>query len=157
MFLPPRYDGGTARRRAVCAALLLPVLGQETPPSAGQEVAVNLATGRVLITVVKDAILIATVENPIEAGTRPPAPVELDSSRVGIILGPVDWFSPSSQLQIANLDKELPHLKARTAAAPAPLRIWGRRRAAIKRRISKPPGKDLESGSTWWPRDYGPE
>ena len=103
-----------------CAALLLPVLGQETPPSAGQEVAVNLATGRVLITVVKDAILIATVENPIEAGTRPPAPVELDSSRVGIILGPVDWFSPSSQLQIANLDKELPHLKARTAAAPAP-------------------------------------
>ena len=82
---------------AVCAALPLPVLGQETPPSAGQEVAANLATGRVVITVVKDAILIATVENPIEAGTRPPAPVELDSSRVGIILGPVDWFSPSSQ------------------------------------------------------------
>ncbi|HWF40128.1 MAG TPA: hypothetical protein VG322_16505 [Candidatus Acidoferrales bacterium] len=106
---------------AVCAALLLPALAQETPSSAGQEVATNLATGRVLITVVKDAILIATVENPIEAGTRPPTPVELDSTRAGIILGPVDWFSPSTQLQIANLDKELPHLKARTAApAPAP-------------------------------------
>ena len=105
---------------AVCVAPFLSATGQESPQSIGQEVAVNLATGRVLITVVKDGILIATVENPIEAGTRPPAPVELDSSRVGIILGPVDWFSPSTQLQIANLDKELPHLKARTAAAPAP-------------------------------------
>jgi hypothetical protein len=97
---------------ALLFAVLLPSFAQQ-PQSTGQEVVANLAAGRVLITIVKDAILIATVENPIEAETRPPAPVEIDSSRVGIILGPVDWFSPSSQLEIARLDKELPHLKAR--------------------------------------------
>jgi hypothetical protein len=66
----------------------------------------------VVIAVVKDAILIGTVENPIEAGTRPPIPVETASSRAGIILGPVDWFSPTSQQDVARLDRELPHLKA---------------------------------------------
>lgn len=101
----------------LCVALFAPA-AQETSQSGGQEVATNLATGHVLITVVKDAILIATVEDPIEAGTRPPTPVALESSRVGIILGPVDWFSPSSQLQIVNFDKELPHLKARTSVPP---------------------------------------
>lgn len=109
---------GVLATGVLCVAFFVPAAAQENPQSAGQEVATNLATGRVLITVVKDAILIATVEDPIEAGTRPPTPVELDSSRIGIILGPVDWFSPSTQLQIVNFDKELPHLKARTAAPP---------------------------------------
>ena len=86
--------------------------GQETPQKAGQELVANLAAGRVVIAVVKDAILIGTIENPIEAETRPPAPVEIESSRVGIILGPIDWFSPSSQQEVARLGKELPHLKA---------------------------------------------
>ena len=35
----------------------------------------------------------------------------MNSSAAGIILGPVDWFSPSTQQDIARLDKELPHLK----------------------------------------------
>src|ERR1700690_4082521 len=86
--------------------------GQETPQKAGQELVANLAAGRVVIAVVKDAILIGTVENPIEAETRTPAPVEIETSRVGIILGAIDWFSPSSQQQVARLDKELPHLRA---------------------------------------------
>ena len=97
-----------------CAVAVCPSLAQDaTPPSQGQELVASLAAGRVVIAVLKDAILIATVENPIEAETRPPAPVEIDSSRVGIILGPVDWFSPTSQQDLARLDKELPHLKAR--------------------------------------------
>jgi hypothetical protein len=64
---------------------------QQPPPQAnGQELVANLAAGRVIIAVVKDAILIATIENPIEADTRPPAPVEIESSRAGILLGPID-------------------------------------------------------------------
>jgi len=93
---------------------------QETPQAPGQELVANLAAGRVLIAVVKDAILVATVENPIEAETRPPVPVQLDSSRVGILLGPVDWFSPSTQQDVARLDKELPHLKTRLVTTAAP-------------------------------------
>lgn len=91
-----------------------PALPQSQPSeTSGQEVVANLAAGRVLIAVVKDAILIATVENPIEAQTRPPAPVLIDTSRVGILLGPVEWFSPPSQQEIARLDRELPRLKTR--------------------------------------------
>ncbi len=85
---------------------------QENSQQAGQELVADLAAGRVVIAVVKDAILIGSVENPIEAETRPPAPVEIESSRVGIILGALDWFSPSSRREVARLNRELPHLKA---------------------------------------------
>ena len=101
------------------AALSLAVIclcgtsAQEPTQSPGQEIVANLAAGRVVIAVVKDAILIGTIENPIEAETRPPAPVQIDSDRIGIILGSVEWFSPSSQQDIARLDRELPHLQTR--------------------------------------------
>jgi hypothetical protein len=114
-----KYPFRVALIAGTTAALLLIAVSfpscsaQQAPQAPGQEVVANLAAGRVVIAVVKDAILIATVENPIEAETRPPAPVEIDSSRVGIILGPVDWFSPSTQQDIARLDRELPHLKTR--------------------------------------------
>ena len=48
---------------------------QDQPGTPSEETVANLAAGRVIIAVVKDAILIATVENPIEAETRPPTPV----------------------------------------------------------------------------------
>ena len=75
-----------------------------------EEVVVNFAAGRVVIAVVKDAILIGTLENQIEPQTHPPTPVEMNRTRAGILLGAVDWFSPSSLLQLARLDTELPHL-----------------------------------------------
>ena len=87
-------------------------LTQTSVEKPGQELVANLAAGRVVIAVVKDAILIGSIENPIEAETRPPIPVEMETSRVGIILGAVDWFSPSSQQEVARLDKELPHVEA---------------------------------------------
>jgi hypothetical protein len=84
---------------------------QEEPNAAVEEVAVNEAAGRVVIAVVNGAILIGTVENPIEAETHPPVPVEVTSDRAGIILGAVDWNSPSSQKNIARLDLDLPHVQ----------------------------------------------
>ncbi|MGA7917285.1 MAG: hypothetical protein WCA00_18775 [Candidatus Acidiferrales bacterium] len=98
-----------------------PLAAQEPSEVPGEEIVVNLATGRVIIAVVKDAILIATVENPIESQTHPPIPVELSTTRAGILLGAVDWFSPSSGLELARLDRELPRLRARVAnSAPGP-------------------------------------
>ena len=52
-----------------------------------EETVVNLAAGRVVIAIVKDAIIVGTVENPIEAETRPPTPVALGTLRLGVILG----------------------------------------------------------------------
>jgi len=90
------------------------VAAQATSDTPQEEIVANLAAGRVLIAVVKNAILIGTIENPIEAQTRLPVPVLLGTRRVGVILGTVDWFSPSSQLELARLDKELPHLRSQT-------------------------------------------
>lgn len=103
------------------AVLAPPLAAQETSETPGEEVVVNLATGRVIIAVVKDAILIGTVENPIEPQTHPPIPVQLSGRSAGIMLGAVDWFSPSSQLELARLDRELPRLRTHFVnAAPGP-------------------------------------
>jgi hypothetical protein len=88
---------------------------QDDPTTPTEEIVVNLAAGRVVIAVVKDAILIGTVENPIEPQTHPPTPVQLGSERAGIILGAVDWTSPSAQKELARLDSELPHLHSEFA------------------------------------------
>lgn len=85
---------------------------QDQPGTPSEETVANLAAGRVIIAVVKDAILIATVENPIEAETRPPTPVVLSSERAGILLGAENWTSPSSKQELAQLDEELPHLRS---------------------------------------------
>jgi hypothetical protein len=90
--------------------------GQQRQDVPGDEIIANLAAGRVIIAVVKDAILIATIENPIEPQTRLPAPVELSSRRAGVFLGAVEWISPSSQVQFARLDQDLPHLRGRVAS-----------------------------------------
>ena len=58
---------------------------QEAPQTAFQETVVNLAAGRVYITVAKSVILVGTVENPIEADSHPPIPVQTASSQLGVI------------------------------------------------------------------------
>ncbi|HUO33919.1 MAG TPA: hypothetical protein VMU43_02900 [Candidatus Acidoferrum sp.] len=87
------------------------LLAQDTSETPGEEMVANLAAGRVILLVAKDAIVIATVENPIEVQTHVPAPVRMSDSRVGIVLGAEDWFSPSARRQIARLDQELPRLR----------------------------------------------
>lgn len=85
-------------------------LAQNPSAATGEEIVANLAAGRVVIAVGKDAIVIGTLEDPVEPQTHPPIPAAIGSERAGVILGAVDWFSPSSQQQLARLDQELPHL-----------------------------------------------
>jgi hypothetical protein len=89
---------------------------QDTSEATVEETVANLAAGRVVIAVVKDAIIVGTVENPIEVETRPPIPVPLAGDRFGIVLGAVDWSYPSSHEVFAKLDQELPHLRGRLIA-----------------------------------------
>ena len=106
------------------APLVSPTLAQQTDTPT-EEVVANLAAGRVVIAVVKQAILIGTVENPIEAGSHPPIPVPIATDRVGIVLGAVDWFSPSSHQELARLDQELPHLRSHLIAMAPQLAAKG--------------------------------
>lgn len=87
---------------------------QDRSDAPTDETVANLAAGRVVIAVVKDAIIVGTIENRIEAETHPPVPVEITGSRLGVILGAVEWTSPSTQQEIARLDQELPHLRSRS-------------------------------------------
>jgi hypothetical protein len=122
MRLPAKLAfGSRGSLRAIGAALLValvagpPLLSlahAQQPGTPTEEVVANLAAGRVVIAVVKDAILVGTVEDPIEAGSHPPIPVPISTNRVGIVLGAVDWISPSSHQELARLDQELPHLRS---------------------------------------------
>jgi hypothetical protein len=91
----------------------------QQPGTPTEEIVANLAAGWVVIAVVKDAILVGTVENPIEEGAHPPIPVPIATDRLGVVLGAVDWFSPSSHQELARLDQELPHLRPELVA-PTP-------------------------------------
>jgi hypothetical protein len=91
--------------------------GQQTFEEPSQEIVVNLAAGRVVVFVAKDAILIGTVEKPIEAGARLPVPTQLGSERAGVFMGAVEWIAPAKQQTLARLDRELPRL--RKTAGPA--------------------------------------
>src|SRR5271156_926437 len=117
---PPDSSSSIARILLFAFALALLVAvapgprslqAQEIAAPPSEEIVANLAAGRVIVAVVKDAIIIATVENPIESQTHPPIPVELNSRRAGVLFGAVDWFSPTSDQQFARLDRELPHLR----------------------------------------------
>ncbi|MGH9718347.1 MAG: hypothetical protein ACRD4R_16690 [Candidatus Acidiferrales bacterium] len=104
----------------LCAGILLPLaaVAQSSIGKVNGEVVADLAAGRVLIAVVKDAILVGTLENPIEVHTLPPTPVLLSSERFGVLLGPVDWWSPPARDEIAALNQELPRLRTDAVATP---------------------------------------
>lgn len=120
-------DAGRSRNLfapLITAMCLLLSLAFETITSAQQqteapreEIVANLAAGRVIIAVVRDEILVSTIENRIEAETRPPTPVQLSSERLAVPLGAVDWFSPSSNQTLARIGMELPHLKSHLVAS----------------------------------------
>ena len=82
------------------------------------EIVADLAAGRVVIAVLKDAIFIGSIENKIEPDTRPPTIVPIGDHRVGIILGAMRWQSPSARVELARLDRELPGVHSHASLAP---------------------------------------
>lgn len=97
---------------ALAAFFPFPSAAQELPPGdqSAQEIVANLCTGRVVIGVAKDGIVVATLENPIEPQTRPPMIVSISDERVAILLGAADWWLPDENRELARLDAELPTL-----------------------------------------------
>ena len=93
------------------ATIPSPVPGQSQQPAAEGEWVANLASGRLVIAVVKGGMVIASVENPVEPSTRPPQIVPLAGNRVGVLFGAVDWFYLSPKIEIARLGAELPRLR----------------------------------------------
>ena len=96
----------------LCSLALFPgrSAAQDPGQESAQEIVANLCTGRVVIGVAKDGIVVATLENPVEPGTRPPMIVPISEERVAVLLGAADWWLPDQNRELARLDKELPDL-----------------------------------------------
>jgi len=84
-----------------------------------QEVVANLAAGRVVLYVARDAIVIGAVEQHVEPDSRPPLVLPLGERRLGILLGAVEWVWPASGRPLVRLDRDLPALLSE-ATRPQP-------------------------------------
>jgi len=93
------------------------------PPALGaqqqmeEEVVANLAAGRVVLYVARDAVVIGTVEKRVEAESRPPMVLPISGRRVGILLGAAEWAMPGSGRPPVRLNQPLTAL---TAGPPRP-------------------------------------
>src|SRR5579859_2840076 len=86
--------------------------------SAGGEIVANLATGRAIFCVTKDAIIVAATSGGGEVGSRPPAVLPVSSGRIGILLGAIDWTAPDTG-KATRLDAELPAVAANALRRPS--------------------------------------
>lgn len=93
---------------------------QDQDKENAEEIVANLYAGRVVIGVAKDGIVVATLENPIEPGTRPPMIVQMSDNRVAVLLGAVDWWLPDQNRELARLDRELPYLPPENGLGDGP-------------------------------------
>ena len=89
--------------------LAAPAFAQE---GSDQEVAVNLAEGRVVICATKDAIVLASMDARGEGGSLPPAIAILSAERMAVMMGAVEWVQPDSKDKPIRLDDEFHGLVA---------------------------------------------
>ncbi len=71
-----------------------------------QEVAVNLAEGRVVICAAQGGIILAAMDAHGEADSRAPEIAILSPLRMGVMLGAVEWVQPDSHDKPVRLDNE---------------------------------------------------
>ena len=94
---------------AFLALAASPLLAQE------DEIVANLAGGRVLIHVTRDAIIFSAIEHPLEAKSVPPRVATLGSSHIGIFFGASEWQIPAQPRPI-RLDREVGDVRPATQA-----------------------------------------
>lgn len=101
---------------AFCQLIALPAAAP-AQENAGEIVA-NLATGRAIFCVTKDAIIVAATSGGGEVGSRPPAVLPVSSGRIGILLGAIDWTAPDTG-KATRFDAELPAVAANALRRPS--------------------------------------
>jgi len=142
-------------------------------PLAAQEdeIVANLAGGRVIIHVTRDAIIFAAIEHPLESKSIPPRIANIDSGHIGILLGAAEWQVPA-QPQPIRLDRDLDHIHVdpryqRQGEAEVDLEQIGVQFleklrplvAELRHKIDLKPDEPLFSIVLigYAPKDYGPE
>jgi hypothetical protein len=72
-----------------------------------REYVANLATGRVIVCVTREAVLVGAVSEKSEPGAHPPLFVPLNGGHVAVLLGAVEWIELNSGKPPVRLDAEL--------------------------------------------------
>lgn len=88
--------------------VLLGILLALASPACAQEdeIVANLAGGRVIIHVTRDAILFAGINHPLEATSVPPRVADIDRGHVAIFFGASEWQSLASSYAV-RLDHDI--------------------------------------------------
>ena len=109
-------------RRAFCifALVLCARAGSVAGQERDDEIVANLAAGRVIVHVARDAIVFATLEQPAEADSVAPRLVALDARHIGVLLGAVDWQIPAGGKPV-RVEKGVPRLGGVQGVAPSQL------------------------------------
>jgi hypothetical protein len=94
----------------LCIALLGVLLLSATAAIAQEdEIVANLAGGRIIILVARDAILFGAIDRPLEATSVPPRLAEIDRGHVAVFFGASEWQLPAAPKPI-RLDRETPRV-----------------------------------------------
>ncbi|HKW62536.1 MAG TPA: hypothetical protein VJN89_08335 [Candidatus Acidoferrum sp.] len=91
-------------------ATAIPVLAQDRE----DEIVANLAGGRVIVHVAKDAIIFAAIDQPVEPSSIPPRVAGVDSSHIAVLFGASEWRIPADPKPI-RLDRNVVRLGGREA------------------------------------------
>jgi len=97
-------------------ALAVPARAQDRE----DEIIANLAGGRVIVHVAKEAILFAAIDHAVEPNSIPPRVAGVDSSHIGVLFGASEWRTPADPKPI-RLDRNFPRVtqQLRTDSGPA--------------------------------------
>src|ERR1700675_4272152 len=87
-------------------------------PASAQEVAVNLAEGRVVICAAKDGIVVAAVDAHSEPDAPPAVLGGRGGSRAAVMMGAVEWVHPETKDAPVRLDVEFPRLVGAALHSP---------------------------------------
>lgn len=102
---------------ALVPFLILVPARSRAQENRGGEIVANLATGRVILCVAHDAIIVAATGGGGEIGSHPPAVLPVSSGRIGVLVGAIDWTAPDSA-KVTRLDAELPAAAANALRRP---------------------------------------
>ncbi len=115
--LTPAYPSGLTRVLALAFGFCLITFTLRAQENRGGEIVANLATGRVVFCVTRDAIIVAATGGGGEIGSRPPAVLPVSPGRIGVLLGAIDWIAPD-RATLTRLDSELPAAAANALRRP---------------------------------------
>jgi hypothetical protein len=65
-------------------------------PAQEDEIVANLAGGRLIIQVTRDAIVFGAIDHPLEATSAPPRVSQIDRGHIAVFFGASEWQLPAA-------------------------------------------------------------